>query len=328
MKDCDNCTKMTKFDGESTINCAKPEKGVVGGEISPSAKHRPRRGRRGAERTTTGGRPQTPDWMASGRRVKCAAGEGGEDDRIGGERVDSSESNDCGRGAQSNDSTTLTSPLDPWKLFEVLSRQAGEGKAERGLGRANWHKRSDRFCQSRQGGWARAETGLVPFAFSAQILSPRWTVPVLSGFGVLPTVGPRQHPAQFPCRQLALVDVVGKDARELRFGEVAEKLVVVHANDDEVVGDFQSGFSCGVEHVRGPQIVDGMTAVGFGSRFSQSVRASMLVAEAATVRTCQPVSAPVAGCAGTPSPLGKSGWVQLRFWWKMSSWRSMISVSK
>lgn len=73
-----------------------------------------------------------------------------------------SESEDCGRGAQSNDSTTLTPPLDPWKLFEVLSRQVGEGKAERGLGRANWHKRSDRFCQSRQGGWARAEAGLFP----------------------------------------------------------------------------------------------------------------------------------------------------------------------
>ena len=39
------------------------------------------------EMTTTGGCPRTPDWMASGRQVKCAAGGGGEDDRIGGERV-------------------------------------------------------------------------------------------------------------------------------------------------------------------------------------------------------------------------------------------------
>ena len=36
--------------------------------------------------TTTGGCPRTPDWMASGRWVKCAAGVGGDGDRIGGER--------------------------------------------------------------------------------------------------------------------------------------------------------------------------------------------------------------------------------------------------
>ena len=32
----------------------------------------------------TGGCPRTPDWVASGRRVKCAAGVGGDGDRIGG----------------------------------------------------------------------------------------------------------------------------------------------------------------------------------------------------------------------------------------------------
>ena len=35
----------------------------------------------------TGDYPRIPDWMASGWRVKCAAGVGGENDRIGGERV-------------------------------------------------------------------------------------------------------------------------------------------------------------------------------------------------------------------------------------------------
>ena len=34
-----------------------------------------------------GDAPRTPDWMASGRQVKCAAGGGGDGDRIGGERV-------------------------------------------------------------------------------------------------------------------------------------------------------------------------------------------------------------------------------------------------
>ena len=33
--------------------------------------------------TTTGGSPRTPDWMAGGRRVKCAAGGGGDGGRIG-----------------------------------------------------------------------------------------------------------------------------------------------------------------------------------------------------------------------------------------------------
>ena len=35
----------------------------------------------------TGECPRTPDWMASGRQVKCAAGGGGDGGRIGGERV-------------------------------------------------------------------------------------------------------------------------------------------------------------------------------------------------------------------------------------------------
>ena len=60
---------------------------LVGRTLSLIAKQRPRRGRRGAERTTNGGRPRTPDWMASGRQVKCAVGVGGEGDRAGGERV-------------------------------------------------------------------------------------------------------------------------------------------------------------------------------------------------------------------------------------------------
>ena len=34
--------------------------------------------------TTTGGCPRTPDWMAGGRRVKCAAGVGGDGDRAAG----------------------------------------------------------------------------------------------------------------------------------------------------------------------------------------------------------------------------------------------------
>ena len=58
-------------------------------QVGPSliVKQRPRRGRRGAERTTTGGCPRTPDGMASGRQVRCAAGGGGDGDRIGGKRV-------------------------------------------------------------------------------------------------------------------------------------------------------------------------------------------------------------------------------------------------
>ena len=60
---------------------------TTGRTLSLIAKQRPRRGRRGAERTTNGGCPRTPDWMASGRQVKCAAGVGGDGGRIGGKRV-------------------------------------------------------------------------------------------------------------------------------------------------------------------------------------------------------------------------------------------------
>ena len=34
--------------------------------------------------TTTGGCPRTPDWMASGRQMKCATGGGGAGDCVGG----------------------------------------------------------------------------------------------------------------------------------------------------------------------------------------------------------------------------------------------------
>ena len=37
--------------------------------------------------TTIEGRPRTPDWMASGRQVKCAAGGGGDGGCVGGEWV-------------------------------------------------------------------------------------------------------------------------------------------------------------------------------------------------------------------------------------------------
>ena len=43
----------------------------------------PSRGRTDNDR----GMPTNPDWMASGRQVKCAAGVGGDGDRIGGEWV-------------------------------------------------------------------------------------------------------------------------------------------------------------------------------------------------------------------------------------------------
>ena len=57
----------------------------MGGEVSHSATSAlPSRSRTDNDR----GMPRTPDWMASGRQMKCAAGVGGDGDRIGGERVE------------------------------------------------------------------------------------------------------------------------------------------------------------------------------------------------------------------------------------------------
>ena len=47
----------------------------------------PSRGRTDNER----GMPPHPDWAASGRQVKCVAGEGGDGDRIGGIFLSSSD---------------------------------------------------------------------------------------------------------------------------------------------------------------------------------------------------------------------------------------------
>ena len=64
-----------------------------------------------------------PRWGGKQASGEMRRGRGGDGDCLGGAvPVDPSESKDCGRGAQSNYSTTLTPPLVPWVPARLVAR--------------------------------------------------------------------------------------------------------------------------------------------------------------------------------------------------------------